>query len=1167
MGIMATLTKQGTPTAQAFTQVRSALTGIAETFGKSAFEGKTLQETFQEVSTAAGGSVNEIKNSVGRIEGAMAILATTGDKAGMAMEDLLAISEDAYGATEKAAAKVEATTADTLARLRNNIIKEMAPLGDAINEQVGSIADAMNKAFEDGTIKEFFADFAKVVKIGAAMLLVYKANTIATTASMIGQEAILKVLIVRESVLNRLKKIATVTQVTYNAANTAGAGILNILSKAMKGLWTTMMANPLTAVVALIGAATAAYFALKEDTEELSKAEQEASEKRAEAIAMLDSYFIRLKETNHGTRERKELLKDINQQYGYNLKDLENEAEFLKEIDKAYDDIINQIGRKIFMETKNAEIQKKIRERNDAKEALKEQKEYLDKMISGEVSANEKMIEMTKGLVSVNEKMLADSETKLKDFMAEVDKDVEEFFGKPKKEGTGIIEFDLEEYKKQLDKMLEDFEDYENTKSVLSKNQIEQRFGHLDEYDNKLEKYLRSEYEKHKNNADAIIELQKIAAQEGIRLISSENTEVIEPIKMRGVKDITADQRGIIEKLNAEIRALESARIKATEKEEIESIGRRIKALQDQKDEYLKFEDDVNDIYKQLFANVDKMRNGDLRKLLTKIDKQIKKEKEGSEQAIELAKRRGEIEKQIQDNIIEGLRGTQSAFNALGGFLEALDSDAAKVVNTMGELAGGAANLAAGLASGNAFAAIAGGFQILTTLVGLIKDDTFQWEDAVKRLQKEYKELGKEIDKTLGAGRAIKQIEVLENLQKQLEKLTEEYNELRKEAEDAGTTGVIDKDRFEELRKGIKEIRAEIEELEDAIRESLLEAIGTTADEMANELVEMFAAGEQAADDFANYFQNTIRTAIINTFKQTVIMTAIQPFLDRLAEFFDPRSDGGTVLTADELAMLQAMLNNTGYVDDGVEERVTGVLPYLAQMIPELETMLAELGFDGLVESAEKAFDYIKDETGSLADEMIDMFKAGEVAVEDFADVMKNQIRNAVIEGFKQTVMMQALQPWMDALAIAMQDGTINSFENWLLTNGYNGGGWADQFGDLVFPGLGDLSGQAEEWSETINNILNGLGLGDITDSMDQDSLSGGIQQAITEETATELLGRMNMMALDGRQRTIDMSYIRTYMVTLVSNTTQIVENTNKLAQIETSLNNIEISLNGRDNL
>ena len=118
---IATLTKQGTPAAQAITQIRSAMVAMNEQLGTGWGKTKTLQEGFQalvDVSQETGKQLNEV---TGRVEGAMAVLATTGQNARGAAEDIKSIGE-AAGSTEKAFA-IMAASADVQMKILNNNYK------------------------------------------------------------------------------------------------------------------------------------------------------------------------------------------------------------------------------------------------------------------------------------------------------------------------------------------------------------------------------------------------------------------------------------------------------------------------------------------------------------------------------------------------------------------------------------------------------------------------------------------------------------------------------------------------------------------------------------------------------------------------------------------------------------------------------------------------------------------------------------------------------------------------------------------------------------------------------------------------------------------------------------------------------------------------------------
>jgi TP901 family phage tail tape measure protein len=98
---VATLTKQGTPTAQAMTQIRAALLSVNEQLGDGWSETMTLQEAFGALSDKAGGSSTELKKLMGRVEGVMAVLGTTGQNAAGAAVDLKDMA-DAAGLLDEA---------------------------------------------------------------------------------------------------------------------------------------------------------------------------------------------------------------------------------------------------------------------------------------------------------------------------------------------------------------------------------------------------------------------------------------------------------------------------------------------------------------------------------------------------------------------------------------------------------------------------------------------------------------------------------------------------------------------------------------------------------------------------------------------------------------------------------------------------------------------------------------------------------------------------------------------------------------------------------------------------------------------------------------------------------------------------------------------------------
>ena len=120
LGAVASLTKQGTPTAQAMTQIRAAIQGTAGELGDAAFQGRTFQEALQLINEKAGGSASKMKEMLGTDEGLAATLALTGKNAKSAASDLGEL-QNSLGATEAAFEKMKDAADNQLTLLANNV--------------------------------------------------------------------------------------------------------------------------------------------------------------------------------------------------------------------------------------------------------------------------------------------------------------------------------------------------------------------------------------------------------------------------------------------------------------------------------------------------------------------------------------------------------------------------------------------------------------------------------------------------------------------------------------------------------------------------------------------------------------------------------------------------------------------------------------------------------------------------------------------------------------------------------------------------------------------------------------------------------------------------------------------------------------------------------------
>ena len=178
LAAVATLTKQGTPTAQAMTQIRAAIIAMNENLGDGWTKTMTLQEGMVAMSEAAGGSTSELKKLTGRVEGTIAILGATGKNAAGAAADLDALTGSA-GATNDAFKTMDSVTVvDKAMQSLDNIMLKLGDVTLAVfGEHILALADKMQAFAESGNLEKWarnavtmFTDLHAAIKPFLGML-------------------------------------------------------------------------------------------------------------------------------------------------------------------------------------------------------------------------------------------------------------------------------------------------------------------------------------------------------------------------------------------------------------------------------------------------------------------------------------------------------------------------------------------------------------------------------------------------------------------------------------------------------------------------------------------------------------------------------------------------------------------------------------------------------------------------------------------------------------------------------------------------------------------------------------------------------------------------------------------------------------------------------------
>jgi len=387
-GAIASLTKQGTKTPEALTQLKAAMIGMNKVLGDGWAESMTFQEGLLAVEKQAGGSQNKLLELLGSSEAVLATLALTGKNANGAAMDLDAMN-NALGATASATEKVVGTTDHQIKLLTNNILAAFEPLGDLGKGAISEIAAVLNEAFKSGDIERF----------GKAILWLVGAFTTYKVATMaqIQLQKIQKILMA-EAILQ--KKLAAMEGIKLSNAEAIAAAKTNMMSMAtkkaalsMRNMTAAFASNPIGLIITGLTLALPLLYKFIDSQKESTKIQKISEDSIGAYNASLvvekdnlNNLFDQLKKTNPESEERRRLieeLKKINPEYT-SLIDLETASEGELEIArKAAND---ELERKIALqakETATSDINARLVEQIESIRKLEKEQSEVAKKFEG----------------------------------------------------------------------------------------------------------------------------------------------------------------------------------------------------------------------------------------------------------------------------------------------------------------------------------------------------------------------------------------------------------------------------------------------------------------------------------------------------------------------------------------------------------------------------------------------------------------------------------------------------------------------------------------------------------------------------------------------------------------------------------------------------------------
>ena len=143
-----------------------------------------------------------------------------------------------------------------------------------------------------------------------------------------------------ETLATQQARTASIADTGAKTAQTVATNILSVattkLSAGLKALWATMAANPIGAVLSIVGLLISAFTLFGKKTEEETDAMKEFEDGTKKITDKLDLYYTILQQSEHGSKTHKEMLEKVNEvckEYNTTLID---ENDTLQEQEKKY---------------------------------------------------------------------------------------------------------------------------------------------------------------------------------------------------------------------------------------------------------------------------------------------------------------------------------------------------------------------------------------------------------------------------------------------------------------------------------------------------------------------------------------------------------------------------------------------------------------------------------------------------------------------------------------------------------------------------------------------------------------------------------------------------------------------------------------------------------------
>lgn len=325
--------------------------------------------------------------------------------------------------------------------------------------------------------------------------------------------------------------------------------------------------------------------------------------------------------------------------------------------------------------------------------------------------------------------------------------------------------------------------------------------------------------------------------------------------------------------------------------------------------------------------------DAELQELIEKLEK-LKKEAKGSESSVRKLAAAiatgdwGEAIEAAMDVVSEYGQAVSDIYSQVVSSMKELgiagDEQTQKVLDDVGGVIQGTADLAAGIASGNYLQAISGGINLVTSAIKLWDDanrenyDTIKnAEAAIKEYERAIKQMRNTLKRTYDSGRFDLQKEIIEDLNKQIEEEQKKLEAMRRDLE--GSSSDYTQEDIDAQIDHIDDLTEELNQAYDDLAEELTQTtIPDIGQQITDALVDAFAEGLRGADldkEIDKVVNEILKKAALNLIKTDLLMPQIEAWYE---EFKAAMSDYN--LSEDEIdALRQSMSEKTAEFRQAME--------------------------------------------------------------------------------------------------------------------------------------------------------------------------------------------------------------------------------------------------------